>query len=221
MNPATRILIVDDHLLFCESFASVLRSNYISFYSNLSSDSILKVKEIDPDVVLINTHLQKARALDLTRQILEVSSRLRIIMLGVSDKDQDILDYIEAGASGYVLLSSSVEDITRTIDLVVRDRALCSPELTYSLFSRLAELSCRNGIERTNGHAKLTSREIEVLQLMADGLPNKEIADRLFLSLYTVKNHVHNILEKLKVQDRGKAIEYADQKGLLARRRAS
>src|SRR5205814_4894671 len=134
---------------------------------------------------------------------------IKIVVIGVVDNGKDILDFVEAGAAGYVLYTSPLENLIATIDLVISNKTMCPPDLAYSLFSRLAELSVHQNSNTANGTKHLTPREIEVINLIAKGQSNKEISNSLLISLSTVKNHVHNILEKLDLQHRVDIAKYA------------
>jgi len=130
----------------------------------------------------------------------------KVIILGVSGTEYEILEFIEAGASGYILPDSSLENMIETIRAVYRGKAMCSPDILPLLFERVASLRTQLQTVQNNHLASLTQRELEVLQLVNDGMSNKEIAARFQLELQTVKNHVHNILEKLRVKNRREAV---------------
>jgi two-component system, NarL family, nitrate/nitrite response regulator NarL len=115
---------------------------------------------------------------------------------------------VEAGARGYVLRGASIDNLRIAVESIARGETVCSPQITYSMFSRLAELAHH----AMGAQTILTTREMEILQLISQGWSNKRIANHLFVSLYTVKNHVHNILKKLQVQHRLEAVAYAYQR---------
>jgi len=215
MSQTIRLMIVDDYPLFRECLASVLtereRFRVLDVVES-RQDALHKIKEHQPDVVLVDQNLPNQMALELTRRITRHYSHVRVLILGLTETEEEILTYVEAGASGYVLKEASIDDLQVAIDLVVRGETVCSPRVVHSMFSRLAELARQS--EEIESLA-LTPREMEILQLVAEGLSNKQIADRLFLSLHTVKRHVHNILEKLQVQHRLEAVEYAYKKRWL------
>ena len=138
------------------------------------------------------------------RSLRDLAARtdLPLVAFGVADDDSDVLACIEAGAVGYVLRDATLEELAETAERTLRDEPLVSPHVTATLMRRVAALSA-NGSRPSFG--ELTSRELQVIELIEKGLSNKEIAAQLSIAVTTVKNHVHSILEKLKVQRRGEA----------------
>ena len=133
-----------------------------------------------------------------------------VVVLGISDNKDRVLQFIEAGAAGYVFKDSSVDDLINTIRAVYAGQPKISPQIASAMMERISQLaqlfsSLDHGITET---AELTSREMEVLTLLGKGLTNQEIADQLVIEVGTVKNHVHNILNKLDVSSREKAAAY-------------
>lgn len=135
--------------------------------------------------------------------VLLANPGLRVVVLGVSERPPDILLCAEAGASGYVTRDGSLADLVLAIESVARDELTCPPEIAGALIHRVATLAAAHRHEAVSG--RLSRREIEIVGLIDRGLTNKEIAGRLFIALATVKNHVHNILDKLDVQGRDEA----------------
>jgi two-component system nitrate/nitrite response regulator NarL len=154
----------------------------------------------EPDVALVD--VTRARGLETLRELAERAPGVRLIAVAVRDFEPDVLACIEAGAVGYVLRDASLEDLADAVHRAVRDEPLASPHLIATLMRRVAALAA-NG-DRAS-FSQLTTRELEVVELIEKGLSNKEIAARLSIAVTTVKNHVHSILEKLKVQRRGEA----------------
>ncbi|MDI6104110.1 response regulator transcription factor [Actinoplanes sp. NEAU-A12] len=138
--------------------------------------------------------------------LLEAFPRVRVLMLGLSDVTAEILDWLEAGACGFVTRQRSVLDLVAAIEDVVRDELSCPPQLAGALMHRVAALAARRRHEWVGD--LLSPREIEVVTLIGRGMSNKQIAAQLFITLATVKNHVHNILDKLNVTARGEAVAY-------------
>ena len=127
----------------------------------------------------------------------------------------EIMACIEAGAAGYVLKEASFDYLVEMIRSVHRGESFCSPRMAASLFSRIAELAGERLPSISLDSVKLTTRELEIINLIAEGLPNKKIAHRLSIEAQTVKNHIHNILDKLQLHNRLEAVEYARDRKLL------
>ncbi len=139
----------------------------------------------------------------------------KVVALGVTNSRNDILVCIEAGASAYTLSDASLSELADTMRSAHRGGVVCPPEISSYLFERLATVRRELGIKQEGKQEQFTRRESQILQLVADGLSNKEIASHLGLELQTVKNYVHNILEKLRVQNRRAAAAYALSVGLV------
>jgi two-component system nitrate/nitrite response regulator NarL len=215
-----RIVVVDDQRLLCDAVGQAIAREEKYQVSTLlfGPQLVEQAKQLSPDVLVLNAFYQKNKVIDITKFLCQVSPGIKIVITGVVDNGKDILDFVEAGAAGYVHYTSPLENLIATIDLVISNRTMCPPDLAYSLFSRLAELSVHQNSNGTNGIKHLTSREREVMNLIAKGQSNKEIANSLLISLSTVKNHVHNILEKLSLQHRLDIAKYAYEKGFAQTR---
>lgn len=163
-------------------------------------------------VVLIDCSIENEMVLVWTRWWRTRPTPAHVLLLEVEDDKDSILNYIEMGANGYTLKEAPPSDIARAIWLATQGLAQCSPAITAHLFERLAAL---NGSPALPGSAPLplTSRELDVLHCLAQGMSNKEIAAALVIEVYTVKHHVHNILEKLKSRNRYEAVRLAAAHG--------
>lgn len=171
----------------------------------------------EPDVILLEWD-GTGHAHEMARQIRAWSPSAKILMMGVPETDADIMACIEsAGAAAYLLQSASLEDLTEIVDALSRGETVCSPRIAQLLFSRVRTLSSDHGAGWSTDEAGLTPREREIIGLIEKGLCNKEIAVSLRIEVQTVKNHVHNILDKLHVQDRQAAARYARAQGLVVR----
>jgi two-component system, NarL family, nitrate/nitrite response regulator NarL len=151
--------------------------------------------------------------LEDAEQILAVSSEFRILMTGVPDSEADVLACIERGAAGYLLEDASTENLIDNIRALAVGETLCSPRIASIAFSRISSLARQTAPQHRN-LAGLTRRELEIIALIENGLSNKEIATNLHIEVQTVKNHVHNILEKLNLHKRREAALYARQRRL-------
>jgi len=223
MDTKPRLILVGEYNLFRECLASMLAGLgrfTVAFQAATleAAGTLLEAQrsEGEPsrdaspaEVVLVDVGVGGPAFLETLKRFAETWAEIKIVALGLEESERVILPIIEAGAAAYVLKEASVEELAEVIERVLRGEAVCSPQIASKMFSRLADLARdRRRVERLEALA-LTSRELEVLQLVADGYSNKEIASELFLSFHTVKNHVHNILEKLKVRHRSQAVDYA------------
>ena len=166
-----------------------------------------------PDVILMDVRMPKRSGIEACVAIKEVAPTARIIMLTVSDEEADLYDAVKNGASGYLLKDSSIDEVAQAIRVVADGQSLISPSLAIKLLDEFKQMS-RSDRQQVPS-PRLTDRELEVLKLVAQGLNNREIAKRLFISENTVKNHVRNILEKLQLHSRMEAVMYAVREKLL------
>jgi two-component system nitrate/nitrite response regulator NarL len=158
---------------------------------------------LEPDVVLLDLAVPDAPA--LVRSLLQSAPSARVVALGVTEVEDDVLPLAEAGVAGYVTRDGSVEDLLATVESVAGGETICSPRITATLLRRVALLARDRRDDEPSLERDLTSRERQVVALIDEGLSNKEIAMQLRIELATVKNHVHNILDKLHVHRRGEA----------------
>jgi len=166
-----------------------------------------------PDVILMDVRMPKRSGIEACLAIKVVAPTARIIMLTVSDEEADLYEAVKNGASGYLLKDSSIDEVAQAVRVVADGQSLISPSMAIKLLDEFKQMS------RADRHQvptpRLTERELEVLKLVAQGLNNREIAKRLFISENTVKNHVRNILEKLQLHSRMEAVMYAVREKLL------
>lgn len=220
MSQNIRLIVVDDFRLFGECLEAFLaKKEEISVVQLLADpeEALNEARTLQPDIILVNINLPNNKAFELVKQISRELPQVKVIVFQLAEEESNVLKYIEAGATGYVSSESSMQDLIRVIRLVYSGETACSPEIAYSVFSRVAELSRKHRNKLNHDSGMLTAREMEILHLISIGLSNNQIAQQLYLSLCTVKNHVHNILEKLEVRSRSEAVHYASDKGLLKR----
>lgn len=217
MYRTIRVLIVTDNRIFAEAVAALLAHSKEIVLVGLMiepEEASQRVVSSTTDVVLIDATLERMSAVQLTEEIREQLPNANIIILGLEHKEKEILGFIEAGANGYVLKDASFNDLFQAIRAVHNRETVCSSIIAASVFTRIAEL-CRQESQSHLVQNVLTRRERVILRLIAAGCSNKEIAGRLSISLSTVKNHVHNILQKLNVNYRREVIRFAFEKGML------
>lgn len=220
MKKRPRVVVVDGCPMFRECLVSALsvRTPFLVEGAGMDADEIARaLASNSPHVVLIDISASDEQTLDLIGFIAREFPKARIIV-GVKEEGPGVLAYIERGAGGYILSDASLEELIAHIQAQFRGETVCSPRVAYSAFTRLAELAPEPADEARSEKSLLTPREMEVLQLMVEGLSNKEIAQRIFLSLHTVKNHVHKMLKELGMRNRFELAQYAIDNGLVLRR---
>jgi two-component system NarL family response regulator len=178
-------------------------------------DAIAKAEELAPDVVLMDVRMPRVNGIEATQAIRDRVPTTKILMLTVSDEDSDLYEAIKAGASGYLLKEVSVEEVADSIRAVMQGESKITPSMASKLINEFSAMSKRADERQRLPVPALTARELEVLKLVAKGMSNREIADELFISENTVKNHVRNILEKLHLHSRMEAVMYALREKLL------
>lgn len=200
-----RIVVVGDIRLYREGVESFLRQIdgfTVVGVGATKDDATRLADEQQPDVVLIDAAMPAS--LDVVRELTSRAEPMRVVALTIPEVEQAVLPCIEAGIAGYVPRDGGLDDLVSVIRSATRGDGVCSPRMVGRLWARLAQLA-RAQSAPTSVDA-LTSREREILACIKQGQSNKEIAARLSIELATVKNHVHNILEKLHVHSRGEAV---------------
>ncbi len=218
MSDVVEVALIGEYRLFRECLAASLAGEH-RVRIVAQGERVDQVREAGPDVLLLDLGgASPDRCHELVRTAVTSFPGVKLVALGLDPSEEAILRCVEAGASAYVVKESSVDELAEVIAMVRRGETPCPPAVAYSMFSRLAELAAEHERgERLEGF-NLSPREMEILGLIADGLGNKQIAAKLNLSLHTVKNHVHHILEKLEVSDRAAAVELGYRKRWLSRR---
>ena len=215
---AIKVLIVDDHALFRRGLMLVLESEDgidVVGEAEDGPDAIAKAEDLAPDVVLMDVRMPTVSGIEATRRLAESLPTSRIIMLTVSDEEDDLYEAIKAGAAGYLLKEISIEEVADAVRAVMQGQTLISPSMASKLIAEFANLS-KVASQRSSVPApRLTDRELDVLRLVAQGLTNREVAEQLYIAENTVKNHVRNILEKLHLHSRMEAVLYAVREKLF------
>ncbi len=215
-----RTLIVDDHALFRRGLEIVLVTEQDIEVVGEASDgaeAVQKASESLPDVVLMDVRMPRSGGIEACREIKEVAPSARIIILTMSDEEEDLFEAIKAGASGYLLKDIPLDDVAEAVRSVYGGQSLINPSMAGKLLTEFASLARRDTEEppRQVPAPKLTDREMQVLRLVARGMNNRDIAKELYISDNTVKNHVRNILEKLQIHSRMEAVMVAVREKLI------
>jgi two-component system NarL family response regulator len=215
-----RTLIVDDHALFRRGLEIVLVTEpdiEVVGEASDGAEAVKKAGEALPDVVLMDVRMPRSSGIEACRAIKDVAPSARIIILTMSDDEDDLFDAIKAGASGYLLKDIPLDEVAEAVRSVHGGQSLISPSMAGKLLSEFATIASRESSEPPQQvpAPKLTDREMQVLKLVARGMNNRDIAKELFISDNTVKNHVRNILEKLQIHSRMEAVMVAVREKLI------
>ena len=213
--PRLRLLLVDDQPLFRKALASLINGQFDMIVVGEASDgaeAVAQIRALAPDLVVMDVNMPVASGIDGVREARRSGIDLPIIMLTISDEDDDLFEAIKAGANGYLLKNLKPEQLFEGIRLAARGEAPISPAIASRLleaFRRGGPPSAFRAPEPGEDEMTLTRREAEILRYVAVGLSNKEIATQLTITEGTVKNHVHHALEKLHLTNRVQAAAYA------------
>lgn len=209
---AIRVMLADDHQLFRAGIASLLeREPDIEVVGQApnGAEAVKLGQQLQPDVALLDIQMPVMGGLDAARQLLTQRPQLKIIMLTISDSDRDLFTAVKAGAQGYLLKgSTSTQELVTAVRQVAAGEAIIAPTLVPLLLAEFSHLSQEQEVNQAAAepeealHQVLTERELEVLHQVSQGLTNREIAAKLFISENTVRSHLRNILDKLHVQNR-------------------
>ena len=207
---ALRVLIVDDHDLFRNGLRNLLEGEGVQIVGEAGAgqEALRIVREVAPDVVVMDLNMPGMGGVEATRHISTIAPLTRVLMLTISDQDNDVIDAILAGACGYLLKDSSIQDLMAGIRAAANGESIISPTIAAKVLQRLRATNTQPEIEQAI-RAELSDREIEVLKLIANGKDNAMIAGELHISPKTVKNHISNILMKLQIDNRIQAAVYA------------
>ncbi len=208
----TKILLIEDNRILRDGIKAIINREkdlQIVASSAGNQDTLLQARRIKPHMVLIDLGLRNESGLSVVVSLTKVLPDVKIIGMGLIPSQLDIIELVEAGAAGFILKDATIEDVLSTIRAVARGIKILPPLLTESLFTHVVDYALRKGKGKLPDALRMTKREREIVVLIAEGLSNKEIAQRLNLSTYTVKSHVHNILEKMALHSRLEIATYS------------
>jgi DNA-binding NarL/FixJ family response regulator len=207
-----RVMIVDDHPVWRDGVRSDLEKSgagEVVAEAEDGGEAIDLARETMPEVVLMDLQMPTVSGVEATRQILDESPHIRVLVLSASAEEADVLEAVKAGASGYLLKSSSSKDVCDAVRRVRAGEPVFTPSLAGLVLDEFRRIATRDA-----GEPGLTARENEVLKFVAKGYSYREIGEKLFISTKTVQNHVQNILTKLQLRKRYELMRYAIHKGL-------
>ncbi len=214
---AIRVMIADDQAMVRRGFRLIVDSEpdmQVVAEAIDGEQAVDRARRLAPDVVLMDIRMPRVDGLEAARRILADGDGVRILILTTFDLDEHLHEALRIGASGFLLKNASPEDLVNAVRVVARGEALLDPAVTRRVIERFATAQPARGDDLQRLDA-LTARENEVLVLIARGLANAEIAERLVVSPSTVKNHVASILMKLGLRDRTQAVAFAYEAGLV------
>lgn len=215
MNRRIRILVVDDHVLFRRGLVGLLAENpnlTIVGEAGNGKEALELMAQVNPDLLLLDINMPVMDGVEVVEALHSHKNRPKVLMLTISQQEEDLLGAIVAGADGYLLKSANPEELMRGIELVMEGKSVLAPEVTRAVMRAAA--APKPQMEQN----PLSERELEVLHCLADGFTTPKIATELFISENTVKTHIRHILEKMEAANRTEAVMKAMQKGLIAQK---
>lgn len=191
------------------------RQGFEILASSSDAETALRtVREARPDVVLVDFGLEDHDSLTLTATVRTEVPEVRIIVMGILPLQEDVANFVQAGARGFIMKDASFDEFFATIRAVAQGAEVLPPALTNTLFSQIARGTVSGNSASLLESVRLTGRERQVVELLGEGLSNKEIAGRLQIAVHTVKSHVHNVLEKLALRSRLEVAAYTHARGM-------
>ncbi|MFB7710391.1 response regulator [Streptomyces sp. NPDC056105] len=216
-----RVLIADDQMMVREGFSVLLNAmpdiEVVGEAVN-GREAIARVRELSPDVVLMDIRMPELNGIEATREIAAMDGSAKVLVLTTFDLDEYVYQALRAGASGFLLKDASARQLADGVRVVAQGEALLAPSVTRRLiteFSKLSEIPKLPAVANPGAFGELTERETEVLVLIAQGLSNAEIAERLVVAESTIKTHVSRVLVKLGLRDRTQAAVFAYEARLV------
>ena len=211
-----RVLVVDDHDLFRTGLRNLLEEEGVNVVGEAENGetAIRLASDLTPDVVIMDLNMPGAGGVETTRRLSNLAPLSRVVVLTISADDDDVMNAVMAGACGYLLKDSSIQELIAGIRAASEGESLISPQIAAKVLQRLRAQS-KDADAAEVIRAELSDRELEVLKLIANGKDNAQIARELFISPKTVKNHISNILMKLQMENRIQAAVYAVRSGIV------
>ena len=209
----TRLLLADDHRMLRDSLRRSMEENGFDVVGEAGdgADAVQLAQELRPDVVLMDVSMPNLDGVEATRQITRLVPEAQVVMLTMHADGEVMARAIQAGAIGYLVKDCAITDVVSAVRLAASGESVLSPDLALSM---LADVK-KSAVDPGNGHAPVSAREEQVLQLVADGLSLPEVAAALFISVKTVKNHLASIYAKLDARDRTQAVLRAVRMGII------
>jgi DNA-binding NarL/FixJ family response regulator len=211
-----RVMVVDDHPMWRDAVARDLTEagSEVVATARDGPEALRRAAAARPEVVLLDLQLPTLSGIEVTRQLVTADPSVRVLVLSASGEQQDVLDAVKAGATGYLVKSASREELLEAVRRTAAGEPVFTPGLAALVLGEYRRLATAPPSASGEQAPQLTERETEILRLVAKGLPYRQIAERLFLSHRTVQNHVQNTLNKLQLHNRSELVRYAFEQGL-------
>jgi two-component system NarL family response regulator len=207
-----RLLIIEDNRLLRDGIIAILKPHkdiHIIAASGDGKNTFLKIQQLKPNVVLLDLGLRNQNSLHVVEIVKKEFPAAKIIVMDLAPVQADILQYVKAGANGFILKDASLSDFLLTIRSVAEGANVLPPLLVDSLFSQIIDHAVKDGKSKLKEAVRMTKREREVIGMLSEGMSNKEIGQKIHISTYTVKSHIHNIMEKLALHTRLEIANYS------------
>ncbi|MDP1675441.1 MAG: response regulator transcription factor [Bacteroidota bacterium] len=204
-KPKIRILLIEDNRILRDGITAMINGHkdvIVAAVSNGRDHTLLKARSVKPDIVLMDFGLASQNSVSIVQSLKNDFPDIKIIGMGLVPIQADIMEFVQAGADGFILKNAAVEEVIKTIRAVVVGEKSLPPLMTESLFSQVVEHALLKGKRNIKSAIRMTQREKEIIALIVEGMSNKQIAESLNIATFTVKSHVHNILEKLALHSR-------------------
>jgi DNA-binding NarL/FixJ family response regulator len=211
MPRAVPIFLIEDNRLLREGLSAMLSAHGLSVAATARSgeEALREVARVKPELVLLDSALGDRDGARFVKEVRDALPDVKVIVMGLLPAHEDFVAFVKAGAVGFILKDATIEVFVATILAVAGGGSVLPPTMTGTLFSHVAAQALSRGRRGVKAAVRMTARERQVIESIADGLSNKEIADRLHIATHTVKSHVHNILEKLALHTRLEVAIYA------------
>ena len=216
-SPVISVVLIEDNRLLREGLEAMIRAEqgFQILASCADAETALRtVREAKPDVVLVDFGLEDSDSLTLTATVRTEVPEARVIVMGILPLQEDVANFVQAGACGFIMKDASFDEFFATLRAVAQGAEILPPALTNTLFSQIARGTVSGNSASLFESVRLTGRERQVVELLGEGLSNKEIAARLQIAVHTVKSHVHNVLEKLALRSRLEVAAYSHARGM-------
>ena len=214
-----RLLLIEDNRLLRQGIIGMLQKHRdikIVAVSGRSGTTVLKIHQLKPNVILLDLGLRSLSSLHVVERVKREFRAAKVVVMDLAPVQGDILQFARAGAAGFILKDATLAEFLATIRAVAEGAKVLPAPMVESLFSQIVEHAVRGGAAKVKEAFRMSKREREVFGLISDGLSNKEIAQKLHVSSYTTKSHVHNIMEKLALHTRLGSPHHGDTNGTIA-----